>query len=76
MNAVAKTLLLFLSAFWMVDAFVVSPSRHHPHKALFAVEEDKVEEEKAVSMVTGEELELLLADMDQPLVLDAYATWW
>lgn len=35
-----------------------------------------VDEEKAVSMVTGEDLELLLQNMELPLVVDAYATWW
>jgi thiol-disulfide isomerase/thioredoxin len=33
-------------------------------------------EEKAVAMVSGEDLELLLQNMEQPLVVDAYATWW
>lgn len=32
-------------------------------------------EEKAAPIVTGEELEMLLQEWDQPLVLDAYATW-
>lgn len=39
--------------------------------ALYAADEDK-----AVSMVSGEDLELLLQNMEQPLVVDAYATWW
>ena len=34
------------------------------------------DENKAVSMVSGEDLELLLQNMEQPLVVDAYATWW
>eukprot|EP00568_Trieres_chinensis_P013599 CAMPEP_0183306362 /NCGR_PEP_ID=MMETSP0160_2-20130417/10802_1 /TAXON_ID=2839 ORGANISM="Odontella Sinensis, Strain Grunow 1884" /NCGR_SAMPLE_ID=MMETSP0160_2 /ASSEMBLY_ACC=CAM_ASM_000250 /LENGTH=177 /DNA_ID=CAMNT_0025469717 /DNA_START=53 /DNA_END=586 /DNA_ORIENTATION=+ len=32
-------------------------------------------EEKAAPMVTGEELEIMLTEWDQPLVVDAYATW-
>jgi hypothetical protein len=31
--------------------------------------------DKAAKEVTGEELELMLEDWEQPLVLDAYATW-
>lgn len=31
--------------------------------------------EKAAPLISGEELEKLLVDMDQPLVVDAYATW-
>lgn len=30
---------------------------------------------KAAPVVTGEELELMLTEWDQPLVVDAYATW-
>jgi len=32
-------------------------------------------EEKAAPLVTGEELELMLTEWDEPLVIDAYATW-
>ncbi|KAL7581282.1 hypothetical protein ACA910_006050 [Epithemia clementina (nom. ined.)] len=32
-------------------------------------------EEKAAPMVTGEELERMLQEWEQPLVVDAYATW-
>jgi hypothetical protein len=32
--------------------------------------------ENFAPVVSGEELELALADMDQPLVVDAYATWY
>jgi hypothetical protein len=33
------------------------------------------EEGAAAAMVTGEELEMMLTEWDQPLVVDAYATW-
>lgn len=33
-------------------------------------------EEKMVKLVSGEELEIMLQDLEQPLVVDAYATWW
>ena len=37
---------------------------------LFATEEVKV-----AKQVTGEELEMMMAEWDMPLVVDAYATW-
>ena len=33
-------------------------------------------EEKAAPLITGADLEVLLADLDTPLVIDAYATWY
>jgi hypothetical protein len=33
-------------------------------------------EEKAAPLISGADLEVLLADLDTPLVLDAYATWY
>lgn len=30
---------------------------------------------KAAAVVTGEQLETMLEEWDQPLVVDAYATW-
>lgn len=32
--------------------------------------------DKAAKHVTGEELEMMLTEWEQPLVVDAYATWW
>ena len=32
-------------------------------------------EEKMAKQVSGEELELMLTEWEQPLVIDAYATW-
>jgi hypothetical protein len=34
-----------------------------------------VEETKAAPLVSGEELEIMLTEWDQPLVVDAYATY-
>lgn len=51
-------------------ASFTATTRSHPISALQAVGEDK-----AAPMVTGEELELMMADWDEPLVVDAYATW-
>lgn len=33
-------------------------------------------EEKAAPLISGADLEVLLADLDTPLVIDAYATWY
>ena len=33
-------------------------------------------EDVAAPLVSGEELEVMLTEFDQPLVVDAYATWW
>ena len=57
-------------------AFVVRPSaapiRPSTSTPLFATEADK---DKAGLLVSGEELELMLQELDKPLVIDAYATW-
>jgi hypothetical protein len=45
-------------------------TRSHPISALHSVAEDK-----AAPLVTGEELELMMTEWDEPLVVDAYATW-
>lgn len=37
--------------------------------------EEKASEEKAAPLVSGEELEVMLTEWDEPLVIDAYATW-
>jgi hypothetical protein len=34
------------------------------------------DEEKAAPLISGADLEVLLADLDTPLVIDAYATWY
>ena len=33
-------------------------------------------EEKAAPLISGADLEVMLADLDTPLVIDAYATWY
>jgi hypothetical protein len=67
---------LFLVAVTAVQGFVSKPSspfvgcRATVSTRLFATTE-----EKAAPMVTGEELEKMLTEWDEPLVIDAYATW-
>jgi hypothetical protein len=39
-------------------------------------EEKQEKQEKLAKQVTGEELEVMLTEWDQPLVVDAYATWY
>ena len=36
---------------------------------------DAKQEVKAAPLVSGAELEVMLTDWDEPLVVDAYATW-
>lgn len=46
-------------------------SASRPSSSLFA----EGGEEKAAPIVTGEQLEMMLTEWDEPLVVDAYATW-
>jgi hypothetical protein len=78
MNAVSiSRLFLLLVSAVQVEAFVSSPSApafvgsssNARLTRLFAADE------KAAPMVTGEELEIMLTEWEEPLVIDAYATW-
>lgn len=70
MNTLRFGLLLALSA--VTSAFVpfTRPAGFRQAAPLFAEGEDK-----AGPLVSGEELEVLLQGLTQPLVIDAYATW-
>lgn len=70
MNTLRFGLLLALSA--VTSAFVpfTRPAGFRPAAPLFAEDENK-----AGPLVSGEELEVLLQGLTQPLVIDAYATW-
>jgi hypothetical protein len=75
MNSVSISWLFLLSV-TAVQAFVSIPSAPFVGSRstagatrLFATEE------KAAPMVTGEELEKMLTEWEEPLVIDAYATW-
>lgn len=60
------------------DAFLSTPSLARPsRRRTFEARSTSSDETsvKFASTVTGEELELLLQDMELPLVIDAYATW-
>ena len=68
-------LLLALSAVLLLQtstsAFVPLVRKAGTRSTLFAEDE-----EKAGPLVSGEELEVLLQGLTQPLVIDAYATWY
>ena len=67
-----KSSLLLLSVISLSSAFApVSTTSSRRAIKLFMAEED----DKAAPLVSGEELEMMLQEWDQPLVLDAYATW-
>jgi hypothetical protein len=77
MNSLSISCLFLLAL--QVQAFVSNPSA--PFVAsrstagstrLFAGEDTK---DKAAPMVTGAELEIMLTEWEEPLVIDAYATW-
>jgi hypothetical protein len=52
-------------------AFVVKPTqRHHDVTTILRAGTDL-----AGPLVSGEQLEMMLAELEQPLVVDAYATW-
>jgi len=69
------TVLSLLALIQVSVAFApLLPSSHFgakPTSALFAEEGNK-----AGPLVSGEELEMILTELEKPLVIDAYATWW
>jgi hypothetical protein len=77
MNSLSISWLFLLAVSAVqVQAFVSNPSaapfvgsRVGATTRLFAGED------KAAPMVTGEELEIMLTEWEEPLVIDAYATW-
>jgi len=74
-----KTLLLISAQIIAVStAFAPAHYGRHVHSLQTARRSEsslKSTEEKAAPMVTGEELELMMTDWDEPLVVDAFATW-
>jgi hypothetical protein len=68
----ATLLLVLVYVVATTDAFFPLPiaRRSQLSVSLFA------SQVKAAPLVSGAELEMLLTDMEQPLVVDAYATWW
>jgi hypothetical protein len=64
-------ILLLFTLFSCASAFVpVSDSSRTSLKLSMAEEETK-----AAPLVSGEDLEMMLTEWEQPLVIDAYATW-
>ena len=53
-----------------------SPRIRNPTSAFFSARADlSLRADKVAREVTGGELEVMLQEWDQPLILDAYATW-
>lgn len=63
------TLLSITEAFTSISG--ISTSRPSESKLFMGTDE----ETKAAPLVSGEDLEMMLTEWDQPLVVDAYATW-
>lgn len=69
--AASILLLLRASAGFVVRPAVPSSSFVRPSiMPVFATDADK-----SGPLVSGEQLELILTELDKPLVIDAYATW-
>ena len=64
-----KSFLLILSLLSATSAFTRTSLKTRSSKLYMA------EEDKAAPLVSGEELEMILTEWDEPLVVDAYATW-
>jgi hypothetical protein len=72
MNSLSISCLFLLAV--SAQAFVSNPSAAPfvgSRTRLFAGETA----DKAAPMVTGAELEIMLTEWNEPLVIDAYATW-
>lgn len=71
MNAILVlfTLLSITEAFTSISG--ISTLRPSESKLFMGTDE----ETKAAPLVSGEDLEMMLTEWDQPLVVDAYATW-
>jgi hypothetical protein len=70
-----KTLQIFLATSLALLhaslAFVLAPPRSASRQSTLLY----AEEGAAGPLVSGEELEMILTELDKPLVIDAYATW-
>eukprot|EP00525_Craspedostauros_australis_P008910 CAMPEP_0198116428 /NCGR_PEP_ID=MMETSP1442-20131203/12245_1 /TAXON_ID= /ORGANISM="Craspedostauros australis, Strain CCMP3328" /LENGTH=176 /DNA_ID=CAMNT_0043774241 /DNA_START=111 /DNA_END=641 /DNA_ORIENTATION=+ len=79
MMKTASSVSLCLALLTMQATAFTSPSysmavQHQASKTILRMAEDDGEE-KAAPLVSGEQLEMLMTEWDQPLVVDAYATW-
>lgn len=74
---ILSQITLLLCIVPLVTAWIVPSSSTLPTKAQQRAHSSALfmAEEKIAKHVTGEELELMLTEWDQPLVVDAYATW-
>jgi hypothetical protein len=58
----------------LTDAYVLRNSRTVSFNSL-PLRMATTGEEKAAQLISGADLEVMLADLETPLVVDAYATW-
>lgn len=70
MKSVLVCLVSLLAA---ANAFVPSPTSASQHRRAMQLHAEEV---KAAPLISGEELEVMLQDLEIPLIVDAYATWW
>ena len=63
-----------VSGFMIHHQSAVTISKHKNRYTQLNIVHDTTKN-KAAKMVSGEELETMLQEWDQPLVVDAYATW-
>jgi hypothetical protein len=85
-----RTILMILAWMPISESFLVDKSRHAviqaksmqfstsppSHAPATLLRMATTGEEKAAQLVSGADLEVMLADLDSPLVVDAYATWY
>ena len=70
-----STIFSFLALINVTIAFAPTNTFQHQKQHQSSSNLYMAEEDAKAPMVTGEELELMLTEWDQPLVIDAYATW-
>jgi hypothetical protein len=58
----------------LTDSFVLRSSL--PTSSCLPLHMATTGEEKAAQLISGADLEVMLADLETPLVVDAYATWY
>jgi len=75
MKTVSLSMLVSTMAFLVPSSDAFTPATPFVRPPLSSTRLFAEGEEKAAPMVTGAELEIMLTEWDQPLVVDAYATW-
>ena len=71
-----RLLLSLLLPFFMYTCDAFAPQGSSSSVRPVSSRLGMAEKDAAAPLVSGEELEVMLTDFDQPLVVDAYATWY